>query len=138
MQQELRVYLVWFVLDISLCILAGCASSYQVIDVIDLPPPRQVETERRGDQIVIRWQAGSERRHAQFSGYKLFVATHSLATTPVQELPPPFWLPGTSTTFSFATTDTARLFIHIRSCAGKSKFSLPSLPELIVPGRRDL
>jgi hypothetical protein len=116
----------------------GCAASYQVIDVIDLPPPRQVEAERGGDQITIRWRAGSERRHAQFSGYKLFVATRSLATTPVQELPPPFWLPGTATAFSFAVTDTVRLFIHIRSCAGKSKFSLPSLPEIIVPGKRGL
>ncbi len=124
--------------SISLCaLLTGCAASYQVLDVIDLSPPRQVEAERRGDQVTIRWQAGSERRHLQFSGYKLFVAAHSLATTPVQELPPPFWLPGTATTFSFAVTDTARLFIHIRSCAGKSKFSLPSLPEVIVPGKRE-
>ncbi|MCI0697661.1 hypothetical protein L0337_37390 [candidate division KSB1 bacterium] len=116
-------------------LLAGCAASYQVIDVIDLPPPRQVQAERRGDQITIRWQAGSERRHAQFSGYKLFVATQSLATTPVQELPPPFWLPDTATTFTFAVKDTAKLFIHIRSYAGKQKLSLPSLPEVIVPGK---
>jgi hypothetical protein len=117
-------------------LLAGCATSYQVIDVIDLPPPRQVEAVRRGDQITIRWQAGSERRHAQFSGYKLFAATRSLATTPVQNLPPPFWLPDTATTFSFAVKDTARLFIHIRSCAGKQKLSLPSLPEVVVPGKQ--
>lgn len=108
-----------------------------MIDVIDLPPPRQVQAARHGDQVVISWQAGAERRHAQFSGYKLFVATRSLATTPVQELPPPFWLRDTTSTFSFAAADTARLFIHIRSCAGKSKFSLPSLPEVIVPGKRD-
>ncbi len=136
MQPELRVYLIWFVLDIALCmLLAGCGASYQVIDVIDLPPPQQVHAERRGDQITIRWQTGSERRHAQFSGYKLFVATHSIATTPVQELPPPFWLPDTATIFSFTVKDTAKLFIHIRSCAGKRKFSLPSLPEVIVPGK---
>jgi hypothetical protein len=117
-------------------LLAGCAASYQVIDVIDLPPPRQVQAERHGDQITIRWQAGPERQQAQFSGYKLFITTRSLATTPVQELPSPFWLPGTATTFSFAAKDTASLFIHIRSCAGKNKFSLPSLPEVIVPGKR--
>lgn len=116
-------------------LLLGCGASYQVIDVIELPPPLQVEAERRGDQITIRWQAGAERRHVQFSGYKLFVATRSLATTPVPELPPPFWLPDTATTFSFAVKDTAKLFIHIRSYAGKQKLSLPSLPEVIVPGK---
>ena len=116
-------------------LLAGCATSYQIIDVIDLPPPRQVQAARQDNQITVHWQAGSERQHAQFSGYKLFVAKHSLATTPLKELPPAFWLPGTVTTFSFAATDTARLFIHIRSCAGKSKFSLPSLPEVIVTGK---
>ncbi len=128
------LFSVWLWLSSGVLIF-GCAASFQVIDVIDLPPPRQVEAERRGGQITIRWQAGSERRHAQFSGYKLFMATHSLATTPVRELPQPYCLPDTATTFSFATTDTARLFIHIRSCAGKSKFSLPSLPEMVVPGK---
>jgi hypothetical protein len=138
MLNELRIHFSRRINRIYLCtVLAGCAASYQVMDVIDLPPPRQVQAERRGDQITIRWQAGSERRHAQFSGYKLFVAARSLATMPVQELPPPFWLPDTATTFSFAVKNTAKLFIHIRSCAGKSKFSLPSLPEVIVPEKRD-
>jgi hypothetical protein len=42
-------------------------------------------------------------------------------------------LPDTATTFSLATADTTRLFLHIRSCVGKRKVSLPSLPEVIVP-----
>jgi hypothetical protein len=115
--------------------LIGCASSYQVIDFIDLPPPQGVRAERRGDQIIIHWLPGRERRQPQFSGYKLFVATHSLATTPVQELPPALALFKADTAFSFATVDTTTLFLHIRSCLGKQKISLPSLPEVMVPGK---
>jgi hypothetical protein len=117
-------------------LLAGCAASYQVLDVIDLSPPREVRAEREGDRVTIRWQPGVERRQKQFSGYKIFVAAKSLATTPALALPAPITLPDTVTTFSFASKDTARLFIHLRSCAGKRQISLPSLPEVIVPGRR--
>jgi hypothetical protein len=116
-----------------LYMLIGCSASLQVADVLDLPPPRQVRAERRDDQVTVRWRPGAEQKHAQFSGYKLFVATRSLAATPVHELPPPFSLPDTATTFSFAAADTATLFIHLRSCAGKQKLSLPSLPEVVAP-----
>lgn len=116
--------------------LAGCAASYQVLDVIDLPPPREVRAERHGDNVTIRWQPGAERKRREFSGYKIFVAAKSLATTAVQELPAPVTLPDSATTLSFAAKDTAQLFIHVRSCAGKTKLSLPSLPEVIVPGKR--
>jgi hypothetical protein len=120
--------------EILFCIfLIGCASSYQVIGVIDLPPPQQVQAERRSDQIIVRWRPGLERRQPHFSGYKLFMAPHSLATTPAQELPPPIALPDNATTFSLAAGDATRLFLHIRSCVGKRKVSLPSLPEVIVP-----
>src|SRR5574341_2177270 len=115
-----------------LYVFIGCASSLQVSDVLDLPPPRQVRAERRDDQVTVRWRPGAERRHPRFSGYKLFVAARSLAATPFSELPPPFWLPDTATTFSFTAADTAALFIHLRSCAGKRKLSLPSLPEVMV------
>ena len=95
--------------------LLGCATSYQVLDIIDLPPPQNVRAERRGEQIIVHWQPGRKRRRRQFAGYKLFIARHSLATTPVQELPPPIALPATDTTVAFAAMDTAKLFLHIRS-----------------------
>jgi len=121
---------------IFLCVfLAGCAASYQVLDVIDLPPPQNVRAERRGEQIIVRWQPGRERRRGQFAGYKLFIARHSLATTPVQELPPPIALPATDTILAFAAMDTAKLFLHIRSYMDRQRLSLPSLPEVIVPGK---
>lgn len=118
-------------------IFLGCAasSSYKIIDVIDLPPPRQVQAERHGDQVIIRWQTGPERRLVRFSGYKLFMAKHSLATTPVQELPAPIDLADTDTTFAFVSTDTVKLFLHLRSSLGGQNLSLPSLPEVIVPGK---
>ncbi|MCG3120106.1 MAG: hypothetical protein ALAOOOJD_02726 [bacterium] len=117
------------------CLAASCSAPYQIVDVIDLPPPQQVQAERRGEQIIIRWQPGRERRRLQFVGYKLFVASSSLATTPVQELPAPIALAATDTIFVLTTTDTTRLFLHIRSSLGRHMMSLPSLPEVIVPGK---
>jgi hypothetical protein len=113
-------------------LLTGCAARYQVLDVIDLSPPRQVQAERHGGQITVRWRAGAERQAKEFSGYLLYVARYSLVTTPAQELPSPVVLPDTSTTYFFLSTDSAKLFIHLRSRAGARKISLPSLPEVIV------
>lgn len=110
----------------------GCSASYQVRDVIDLPPPRHVRAERLGKNVTVRWQAGLERRAMNFSGYLLFMATHSLINTPVHELPPPVVLPDTSTAYSFPFAKSGTLFIHLRSRAGKRTVSLPSLPEVIV------
>ncbi len=139
MINEFQRHFLWLARVICFYVLvAGCAASYQVLDVIDLPPPRQVQVERHGDQITIRWQAGAEHKQMHFSGYKLFIATRSLATTPVRELPAPIMLPDTATMFFYSSTDTARLFIHLRSCAGKRKISLPSLPEVVVPGKGEL
>jgi hypothetical protein len=110
----------------------GCSAGYQVRDVIDLPPPRRVQAERLGGKVTVRWQAGLERRAMNFSGYLLFMATRSLITTPVHELPPPLVLPDTSTAYSFPSAETDALFIHLRSRAGNRAVSLPSLPEVIV------
>lgn len=121
--------MIWFYL-----LLTGCTTSYFVLDIIDLPPPQNVRAERRGEQIVINWQPGRERRRATLAGYKLFTARHSLATTPVHELPPPILLSATDTTFILAPADSAKLFLHIRSYLDRHKISLPSLPEVIVPG----
>jgi hypothetical protein len=101
--------------------------------VIELPPPRQVQAERRDNQIKIRWRAGREQQMPQFSGYQLFIAKRSLVNMPVRNLPSAIALPDTATSFSFASTDTVKLFIHLRSRAGKYKISLPSLPEVMVP-----
>jgi hypothetical protein len=113
-------------------LIFGCTASLQVIDVLDLPPPTQVRAARRNGQVTVRWRPGAEQKHPQFTGYKLFVAKRSLAATPVAELPPALSLPDTATAFSFAAPDTATLFIHLRSCAGKHKLSLPSLPEVAL------
>lgn len=122
------------VYKILFCIfLAGCATAYFVLDIIDLPPPQNVRAARYGEQITINWQPGRERRRALFSGYKLFFARHSLATTPVHELPPPILLSATDTTFTLVMVDTAKLFLHIRSYLDRQRISLPSLPEVIVP-----
>jgi hypothetical protein len=120
---------------ISLLLISGCAATYEVIDVIDLSPPRRVQAERHVNQVTVHWRAGSERHVEKFSGYLLFTATHSLASIPVRELPSPIVLPDTSTTYSFLSTDTVKLFIHLRSRAGTRQISLPSLPEVIVPGK---
>lgn len=117
------------------CLVASCSAPYQIVDVIDLPPPQHVQAERQGEQIIVRWQPGRERRRPQFSGYKLFWAPHSLATTPVQELPAPLALPAVDTVLVLTATDTTQLFLHIRSGLGKHLMSLPSLPEVIVPGK---
>lgn len=136
LSSDCREKLVRFKFNIVLCCLAAsCSAPYQIVDVIDLPPPQQVQAERRGEQIFIRWQPGRERRRLQFAGYKLFVASSSLATTPVQELPAPIALAATDTIFVLTTTDTTRLFLHIRSSLGRHMMSLPSLPEVIVPGK---
>ncbi|MDZ7289634.1 MAG: hypothetical protein ONB44_10625 [candidate division KSB1 bacterium] len=131
----LKVLLLLLVQIAAFVLLIGCATSYRVFDVIELPPPQQVQAERHDDQVTIRWQAGVERRHPKFSGYRLFMATRSLASTPVWKLPSPIILPDTINWFSFTSADTSTLFLHIRSCAGKQKLSLPSLPEVMVPGK---
>lgn len=123
------VYKIWF------CIFfAGCAASYFVLDIIDLPPPQNVRAVRYGGQIIINWQPGRERRRPLFTGYKLFFARHSLAATPVRELPPPILLSAAESTFTLATNDTTKLFLHLRSYLDRQRISLPSLPEVIVPG----
>lgn len=125
----------WFYL-IGFCLfLVGCATSaYFILDVIDLPPPQNVQAVRHGEQIIVSWQAGRERGRAAFAGYKLFFAQHSLATTAVHELPPPILLNATDTSFALAAVDTAKLFLHMRSYLDQQRISLPSLPEVIVPG----
>lgn len=117
------------------CILfAGCATSYFVLDIIDLPPPQNVRAIRHDGKIIIYWQPGRERRRPLFRGYKLFFARYSLAATPVDELPPPLLLSAAESTFTLASNDTAKLFLHLRSYLDRQRISLPSLPEVIVPG----
>ena len=123
------------VYKICFCIFfAGCAASYFVLDIIDLPPPQNVRAVRYDGKIVINWQPGRERRRPLFAGYKLFFARHSLAATPVPELPPPLLLSAAESTFTLATNDTTKLFLHLRSYLDRQRISLPSLPEVIVPG----
>lgn len=113
-------------------LFAGCVTVTHVRDVLDLPPPQQVQSRREGNTATIFWQAGAESRQGDFAGYLLYVAPRSLATEPLQQMPAPIAIAKGLTEHTIVLGDSLPLFIHVRSRAGRNKISLPSLPELII------
>lgn len=113
-------------------LLAGCATVTQVRDVLELPPPQQVQSRRESNTATIFWPAGAESRQADFDGYLLYVSPRSLATAPLQDMPAPIVIAKGVTEHTIVIGDSLPLFIHVRSRAGRNKISLPSLPELII------
>ncbi len=118
-------------------ILTGCVSTLQVRDLIDLPPPQNVRAMRQHHDITVTWQAPAAGKQLAFSGYLLYFAPRSLATTPLAQLPSPLELAPQLSQFTFAVADSSAIFIHLRTRAGRKHVSLPSLPEVIVPAWRE-
>ena len=111
----------------------GCAASWQVRDVLELPPPADLRAERKGRQITISWRAYPSDEVLDFSGYLLYFASRSQARTPFDQMPPPVEIPPEATQFTLEVADSLPVFIHMRSRAGGKKISLPTVPELIMP-----
>lgn len=113
-------------------LLAGCVTVTQVRDVLDLPPPQQVQSRRQDNTVTISWQAGAETRQLDFAGYLLYVSPRSLTTVPLSAMPAPIGIAKDVTEHTIVLGDSLPLFIHVRSRAGRNKISLPSMPELII------
>lgn len=114
---------------------SACVQTVRVRDLIDLPPPSQVQAVRRQDHITVAWQAPAAGR-LKSNGYLLYYAPRSLTATAFASLPPPVELAPQLSQFTFASTDSSPVFIHMRTRAGRQNVSLPSLPEVVVPGAR--
>ncbi len=112
--------------------LASCATSTLVRDVLDLPPPENVRGVRNDGLVTITWEA-STNKPPDFSGYLLYYAERSLANVPLAAMPKVVELPDLATQYSFAFADSLPVFVHLRSRAGNGYVSLPSLPEVALP-----
>lgn len=110
----------------------ACAPALQVKDVIDLPPPAGIGSRQAGDRVTVFWENGAEQQAEDFSGYLLYFSTRSLTSVPFSELPKPVELPPQTNEFTLIIQEQRPLFVHLRSCAGGNRISLPSLPELII------
>jgi len=112
--------------------LIGCSSALQVRDVIDLPPPRHVRAVQAGAEIKVSWESGVETESRDFRGYLLYVSPRSLMTVPLAAMPEPIEVQPGVTEYTITVFNSAPVFIHVRSRAGRREVSVPSLPELIV------
>jgi hypothetical protein len=104
----------------------------RVRDVIDLPPPQEVQAFRHHDDITVKWQKPGALERDDLAGYFLYFAPRSLAALPLAQLPRPLEIGPQLTQFTFTAADSSPLFIHMRTRAGRKHVSLPSLPEVIV------
>ena len=114
-------------------LLASCATTIHVRDVLDLPPPENVRGERGNGMVTITWETASSNKPADFSGYLLYYAERSLANVPLIAMPKVVELPDVATQYSFAFADSLPVFVHLRCRAGNGQVSLPSLPEVALP-----
>ena len=114
-------------------LFVGCVQAIHVSDVIDLPPPQEVQAVRQQDFITVKWQKPGGLERDDLAGYFLYFAPRSLAAVPMAQLPRPLEIAPQLTQFTFTVADSSPLFIHMRTRAGRKHVSLPSLPEVIVP-----
>jgi hypothetical protein len=114
-------------------LLMGCVQTLRVRDVIDLPPPQEVQAVREQDYVTVKWREPGALQKEDFAGYLLYFAPRSLAATPLAQLPRPLEIAPQLTQFTFALADSSPVFIHMRTRAGRKDVSLPSLPEIMLP-----
>lgn len=113
-------------------VLLGCATTIQVRDVLELPPPQNVRGVRENGRVTVTWEA-SAVKPKEFSGYLLYYSERSLAYVPFATMPSAVELPALATEYSFTFSDSLPVFIQLRSRSGRDHVSLPSLPEVALP-----
>ncbi|MGH7493061.1 MAG: hypothetical protein ACREOO_11770 [bacterium] len=114
-------------------LFVSCVQGLRFRDVIDLPPPQDVQAFRHHDSITVKWQKPGALARDDLTGYFLYFAPRSLAAISLAQLPRPIEIPPQLTLFTFAVADSSPVFIHMRTRSGRKHVSLPSMPELIVP-----